>query len=68
MRDLAGTGIGFLVIDHDMDFLLPLAGRLACLHEGRLIASGPAGDVRADPAVIEAYLGPDFGMTSEAGR
>ncbi|HUT48999.1 MAG TPA: branched-chain amino acid ABC transporter ATP-binding protein/permease [Alphaproteobacteria bacterium] len=68
LRDLAGTGIGFLVIDHDMDFLLPLAGRLACLHEGRLIASGPAGDVRADPAVIEAYLGPDFGMTSEAGR
>jgi branched-chain amino acid transport system ATP-binding protein/branched-chain amino acid transport system permease protein len=60
LRGLAGTGIGFLVIDHDMGFLMPLAGRLACLHEGRLIASGPAEAVRADPAVIEAYLGPDF--------
>jgi len=63
LRRLAQTGIGFLVIDHDMGFLLPLAVRLACLHEGRLIAEGASDAVRADPAVIEAYLGPDFQVT-----
>jgi len=68
LRDLAEAGIGFLVIDHDMDFLLPLAGRLACLHEGRLIASGSADAVRADPAVIEAYLGPDFAASGGTHR
>jgi len=57
LRALAESGIGFLVIDHDMGFLLPLADRLACLYEGRLIAAGPAAQVRADPRVIEAYFG-----------
>jgi branched-chain amino acid transport system permease protein len=68
LRALAGAGTGFLVIDHDMDFLLPLADRLACLHEGRLIAAGAAEAMRADPAVIAAYLGPDFDAAEEIGR
>jgi branched-chain amino acid transport system permease protein len=67
LRRLVGSGIGFLIIDHDMGFLMPLAGRLACLHEGRLIAEGPSDAVSNDPAVIEAYLGPDFHVTG-AGR
>ena len=68
LRGLAESGIGFLVIDHDMGFLMPLAGRLACLHEGRLIATGPAEAVRADPAVIEAYLGPAFRAAGGGAR
>jgi branched-chain amino acid transport system permease protein len=67
LRGLARTGIGFLIIDHDMGFLMPLAGRLACLHEGRLIAEGPSEAVRDDPAVIEAYLGPDFQISRTGG-
>lgn len=58
LRDLASSGLAVLVVDHGMDFLLPLADRLVCLDAGRVIAAGPPEAVRRDPAVIAAYLGP----------
>jgi len=46
-----------LVVEHSMDFLLPLADRIICLDAGRVIAEGTADTVAADPAVRTAYLG-----------
>jgi len=58
LRDLArASGPAMLVIEHDMGFLAPLADRLVCLDEGRLIAIGPPEAVRRDPAVLAVYLG-----------
>jgi branched-chain amino acid transport system permease protein len=57
LRDLAGEGMAILLVEHDMGFLLPLAGRVLCLDRGRVIYDGPAGGVRQDPAVATAYLG-----------
>ncbi|MCI0431252.1 MAG: ATP-binding cassette domain-containing protein, partial [Rhodospirillales bacterium] len=57
LRRLAGAGIALIVVEHDVDFLLPLAQRLACLETGRLIALGRPETVRADPAVLAAYFG-----------
>ena len=57
LRTLAREGIAIVVVDHAMDFLLPLADRVACLDAGRLIALGRPEAVRRDPAVIAAYLG-----------
>ena len=49
--------LGLLIIDHDMRLIMRLCDRLHVISSGATIAEGSAEEVRADPAVIEAYLG-----------
>ena len=46
-----------IVVEHDMDFVRSIAGRVTVLHEGRVIAEGDMDRVQNDPQVIEVYLG-----------
>jgi ABC-type branched-subunit amino acid transport system ATPase component/ABC-type branched-subunit amino acid transport system permease subunit len=50
-------GMGVLVIEHDMSFVMSLCDHLVVLDFGREIASGPPVEIQRDPDVIRAYLG-----------
>ncbi len=50
-------GLGILIVDHDMRLIMRLCHRLHVLSYGKTIGEGTPEQVRAIPAVIEAYLG-----------
>jgi branched-chain amino acid transport system ATP-binding protein len=49
--------MGVLLVEHDMEFVMPLVDRLVVLNFGEVIATGTPSEVRNDDAVIAAYLG-----------
>jgi branched-chain amino acid transport system permease protein len=57
LRRLRQEGLGILLVEHDMDFVMGLADRLVVMNFGAKLCEGAPATVRRDPAVVEAYLG-----------
>jgi ABC-type branched-subunit amino acid transport system ATPase component len=47
----------FLVVEHNMEFIMSLAQDIIVMHQGRVLERGTPAQVQASPAVMEAYLG-----------
>ncbi|HEX6150759.1 branched-chain amino acid ABC transporter ATP-binding protein/permease [Nocardioides sp.] len=60
IRELNSYGKTFLIVEHNMPFVLGLCDPVHVLGRGRMMASGTPEEIQRDPAVIDAYLGDDF--------
>jgi branched-chain amino acid transport system ATP-binding protein len=59
LRGLKGR-FPMVLVEHDMHAVFALADRISVLIYGRILASGTPAEVRADPAVVTAYLGDEM--------
>lgn len=57
IQELNKRGVTFLVVEHNMEFVMSLCHAVTVLHRGTKIAEGIPEAVRNNPAVLEAYLG-----------
>jgi branched-chain amino acid transport system ATP-binding protein len=53
------SGLGLLLVDHNVPFLFNLCDRITVMNYGEIIAEGAPHDIEKDPAVHAAYLGTD---------
>lgn len=57
IKELNARGVTFLVVEHNMEFVMGVCHEVAVMERGRVIARGTPEQVRADPRVLDAYLG-----------
>jgi neutral amino acid transport system ATP-binding protein len=70
IKDLNNQGRTFLVVEHNMEFVMGLCDRVTVMDHGSMIVSGPPEEVRNNPKVLDAYLGgvdddDDYGNAGE---
>ena len=63
---VAGCGLTVLLVEHDMPLVMQACSALVAMENGRVLRAGSVADVRADPAVLAAYLGTGAALTRGA--
>jgi branched-chain amino acid transport system ATP-binding protein len=66
IRKVANMGVAVVLVEHDMHMVMGLADRVHVLDRGKTLAHGAPDEIRANPAVIEAYLGAPEEETADA--
>jgi branched-chain amino acid transport system permease protein len=67
IRELNARGKTFLIVEHNMPFVLGLCNPVLVLARGQTIASGGPDEIQRDPKVLDAYLGEDFRLEQPVG-
>jgi branched-chain amino acid transport system ATP-binding protein/branched-chain amino acid transport system permease protein len=67
IRELNARGKTFLIVEHNMPFVLGLCNPVLVLARGQTIASGTPETIQRDPKVLDAYLGEDFRLEQPVG-
>ena len=57
IHQLNAEGVTFVIVEHNVDFIMSLCRRVIVLEAGEKIADGPPHLIRSDPHVLAAYLG-----------
>jgi ABC-type branched-subunit amino acid transport system ATPase component len=57
IRELNRQGTTFLIVEHNMEFVMGLCDQVTVLDNGTTVVSGPPDVVRNDHRVLDAYLG-----------
>ena len=69
IQKIAAQGITVVLVEHDMRLVMKISNRIHVLDQGRTLAQGTAQEVRANPAVVAAYLGAHAGgEVADAGH
>jgi ABC-type branched-subunit amino acid transport system ATPase component/ABC-type branched-subunit amino acid transport system permease subunit len=67
ISELNAKGHTFLVVEHNMPFVLGLCRPVLVLARGKTICEGTADEIQRDPDVLDAYLGEDFVLEQTVG-
>ena len=65
IRQLNAAGKTFLIVEHNMEFVMGLCDQVTVLDSGTVVATGPPDIVRTDRRVLDAYLGEDIGEAED---
>lgn len=68
IRELNSYGKTFLIVEHNMPFIMGLCDPVNVLARGSTMAAGSPVAIQRDPAVIEAYLGEDYRPELEGAK
>jgi ABC-type branched-subunit amino acid transport system ATPase component/ABC-type branched-subunit amino acid transport system permease subunit len=67
IRELNSQGKTFLIVEHNMPFVLGLCRPVLVLARGKTISEGSPEEIQRDPRVLDAYLGEDFRLEEPVG-
>lgn len=57
IQELNRSGVTFLIVEHNMGFVMELCDHVTVMHRGQTLDSGTPDEIRSNEAVLEAYLG-----------